>query len=493
MSRFYAVSCYLLLLLLVGVAPAWAQDSDDEKGEEDGLILPAQGVGLFDLEKLADAEPSPPKTENCYVRGDGGALIAKVLCELGDERLVMLPTGQLEIVAMKDTRPTDKPFRSATREQIIRHYRQKEHFKEFEFVPAGYFIFGYAEGSEATYMQTRSILESLFAGMIPQLREWGLKPTRPQVPMMVLIMPSRAAFDALEPMPEGVAAYYSQIENHVVLYEDTRLREAAPEYAFKSASYTVAHEGIHQIMANTGVQKRLSSWPAWISEGLPEYFCPLHVNSRLIKNKEGELPERTLKWSRVGMVNDLRMRHLLMTGGRGGALVRDAISADSLTAYGYAVSWGLVHYFGERKTDEFAAYLRDVSKGETLMPIVEGGDTRADFSGNPDPLFIKHFGDDYPMLEARIQRHLNSKPIQKQYKDPYENQTVYLVTSTMKRGRVYETVLPRATMSPDEARKYKEELKARALAEGREAHVRLIVCDDLDEARYHIRKIMSRF
>ncbi|MEM9185412.1 MAG: DUF1570 domain-containing protein [Planctomycetota bacterium] len=460
--------------------------------KKESAILPAQGVGRLDLEKLAKAKPSLPKANTCYVRGDGGAFVAKVLAELGKERLVKLPTGKLEVVAMKDTRPTTKPFKSASRAQIIGQLKKNEHFADFEFVGDGYYVFAYQEGSEATYLQTRSILTSLFPGVIAQLREWGLKPTRPETPMVVITMPSLAAFDALEPMPEGVAAYYSGLENYVILYEDTRLWEAAPEYAFKSASYTVAHEGIHQILANTGIQQRLSNWPSWMSEGLPEYFCPLRVNTKLIKKKDGELPERTLRWQRAGMVNDLRMRSLLRYRGAAGELVKAVTSARSLTADGYAVSWGLVHFLGTRRKDKFAAYLQELSeKAKPLMPIVEGGGTRMRPTGEPDPLFVKHFGDDYAMVEARVQRHLTSKAIQKEYRDPVLNQTVYVLKSTIKRaGSFY--IDAEVTLSPDEAKQWKEKKRAMAHAEGREVHINTIVCDDMQEAVYHLRKLKSR-
>ncbi|MEN1680058.1 MAG: DUF1570 domain-containing protein [Planctomycetota bacterium] len=458
-------------------------ESDEEP--DTSLILPAQGVGKLDLDKLYNAKPSAPKAKTCYVRAEGGALVAKVMAELDDDqRLVMIPTGELEVVAMSDTRPTDKPFRSATRKQVIAHLKNGE-FEDFTFAESGYYIFGY-QGSGAFYLHTKSILESLLPGVIAQLREWGLQPQRPATPMVVIIMPNRAAFDALEPMPQGVAAYYNVLKNYVVLYEDTRLWEAAPEYAFRQAAYTVAHEGIHQILANTGIQQRLGKWPSWISEGLPEYFCPLNVSSRLIKTGGDELPERTLRWTRAGMVNDLRMRHLLRSSTRDGGLVRDAVTARQLTAYGYAVSWGLVHYLGSREPAKFAEYLREIGQSQPLRPIVPRDHRGA------DPIFVKHFGDDYPILEAKVTRHLLSKPIQKEYRDPIENQTIYLITSTLKRGRTFWVVPPQPTFSPDAARKFKNRLHERARAEGREAHVRLIVCDDMDEARYHIRKINAK-
>ncbi|MEM6331351.1 MAG: DUF1570 domain-containing protein [Planctomycetota bacterium] len=461
-----------------------ADSGDDGTGREGAPIVPAQGVGKLDLEKLFSKKPKPPKKDTCYVRADGGALVAKVLAEFEGERLVKLPTGELEVIADKDTRPTDRPFVSATRQQMIDHHKAGK-FGEFNFVPAGYYIFAYKDGDEDFYMQTRSILESLFPGVIKQLRDWGLKPTRPETPMLVVMMPNRAEFDALEKMPPGVAAYYTQLENYVVLYQDTKLFEAAPEYAFREVAYTIAHEGIHQILANTGIQRRLSVWPAWVSEGLPEYFCPLKVSSRVIRQSDGEkLPERAVKWQRAGVINDVRLYHLLRTRGASGKLIEQSIqTGGSLTAYGYAVSWGLVHYLGERRPEKFAAYLRDISsKSKPLQPNVP-----LDHRG-PDPLFVKHFGDDYPELEASVQRHLNSKEVQKQYKDPVANQTHYVVKATIKKSGRYMTSMG-LTKSPAAAKEFIDKLKAKARAEGlTQATFLTIVCKSEREALARLAK-----
>jgi len=462
------------LIALAG-APTRAQEEPESQP-----IVPAQGVGQLDLEKLGRVKPSAPKSNTTFVRADGGALVAKVLCELGDERLVKLPTGELEVVKQTDTRPTSRRFASASRKQVIDHLKAGK-FGKFKFVPSGYYIFAY-QSSEAYYMHTRSILETLLPGVVAQLKEWGLKPTRPETPMVVIIMPSRAAFDALEKMPAGVAAYYNGLTNYVVLYEDQRLWEAAPEYALKEASYTIAHEGIHQILANTGVQQRLSSWPQWISEGLPEYFCPLRVNTRLVKKDDAELPERTVKWKRAGMVNDLRMFDLLRSASRDGELVETAVGARQLTAYGYAVSWGLVHYLSNKKRREFAAYLTDVAKSKPLMPVVDRKHR------GPDPLFVKHFGDNYGAIEAGVQRHLTSSRIQREYRDPIVNQTHYIVKRIYKKSRVFHTRVM-LTLSPAAARQFKEEEQARMEAAGEKAQFYTIVCKTRKEAEYQLKKL----
>lgn len=441
--------------------------------------MPAQGISRLDRLTSLDVEPSDPKTPTTLVRAaGGGALVAKVLCELGKSRLIKLPTGELDVVARKDTRPTDKPFKSATRKQIAAKIKA-DGFTDFKFASGGYYVYAY-DSSEAYYLHTRSILESMLSGVVAQLKDWGLEPQRPETPLVVMIVGSRSSFDAIREMPPEVAAYYDGITNRVVLYEDQRLWEAAPEYAFKQAAYTVAHEGIHQLLANTGIQQRLSHWPQWISEGLPEYFCPLKVNTKLIKKKDSQLPERTLRWSQAGRVNDLRMYDLLRSTSRNGILMRDAVQATNLTSYGYAVSWGMVHYLATEKPETLGAYLKEVQKSKPLE--------RSQYRGRPDPLFIKHFGDKYAVLERRVQTHLLSKPMQRQYKDPIERQTHYLMKQIVKRGRTFHTRVA-ITLSPAAAKEWKEEQEALIEAEGRTSQFYTIVCKTRKEVDYHLAKL----
>lgn len=470
---------FVLIGLLVAGASAQSdgKEADDEK-KPSGLSI-AQGVAERMFKALESAEAKPPNSETTYIRGVGGrAVVAKVVAEVGDRRLIKLPTGEFDFVQRSDTRKCSQPFTSAPRSEITAKLRE-DGYEKFKIESSGYFMYCY-DCSEAYYLHTRSILESMLSGVIGQLREWGLNPQRPETPMVVLIVGSRQKFDAIQKMPPGVAAYYSMISNRVVLYEDQRLWEAAPEYAFREAAYTVAHEGIHQLLANTGIQRRLARWPQWVSEGLPEYFCPMKVNTKLITQGKDELPERTLTWRRPGEVNDIRMWQLLSYSGYRRGIVKSAISTDRLNADGYAVSWGMVHYLAKRKPTEFAAYLQEVSESRPL--------TKRDYRG-ADPLFVKHFGEDFAVIEKRVQRHLLSKPIQKSYRDPFEYQTRYLMKHIIKRGRTFETTF-KLTRSPAEAREWREMRLALADAEGRDSSAfYTIVCKTKKEANYHLRKL----
>lgn len=455
---------------------------DGEEGEQGPRVSPAQGIIEKKLDELTKVKSTPAKDKTTYVRGpDGKAQVARVMCELDDKRMVILPTGQVDFVSRSDTRPCNRPFRAANFAAIEADMRANG-FENFKFVRDGYYLYAY-NCSEGFYHHTRSILGTMLAGVVQKLRDWGLKVQRPETPLVVVVFPSRQAFDKFDPMPAGVAAYYSGLSNWVHLYEDTEQWDAAPEFAMKQYAYTVAHEGIHQVLHNTGIQQRLSRWPAWVSEGLPEYFCPLNVSTKIVRQGKSEMPERVLKWQRAGRVNDIRMWEL-MRGARGGSgrLVRETVSFGSLTSYGYAVSWGLTHCLASRQPETFAAYLQDLAKMPPLQANYEV--TKA----TPDPLFVKHFGEDYVDIESQVKRHLNSTKVQRQYKDPIENQTYYILKRIYIKRRVSYTSVA-LTRSPDAARKWRDEEQKRMDQIGEEAAFYTIVCKDADEARYQLQKL----
>jgi hypothetical protein len=378
----------------------------------------------------------------------GESQVVRSYCDLGDDRLVMLPTGALTVVKRSDTHATEQPFKLSGR-AVMDKALDEAGFKDYKRVPAKPYYFVYA-CSEAFYMHTRSILESMLPGVLATLREWGLEAPDPSLPLVVIIMPGRAEFHAFQRLPAGVVAYYHTLTNYVVLYEDQQMWDAAPEFAAKQAAYTIAHESIHQLLANTNLHRRLSEWPMWIAEGLPEYFCPLRFQSSLVRKGTAQLPVRTIKWARPGMVNDLRMYSLLRMSAGSGALIKNLVQSNSIDADGYAVAWGLVHYLASERSDEFRAYLKDVSKLKPLDPA------NRRLAGRTDPLFVKHFGEDFAALERAVQEHLTSRELQQDYKDPIVNQTHYVIRRVQKRGRTFEVLLA-LTTSPAAARKWKEE------------------------------------
>jgi len=435
-----------LLVLLLAVS-AGASSAEDEA--EQSAITPSPAAPQeLDWQLPENVEPRAGNGEALLVRTNAGKeAIVRLHCELGPKRAVISSTGKLLLVDTANTRPTDKPFRGASVETIKKSLSAMG-LKEFKFAEARPYLFCYA-CSEAFYLHTRSLFETAYPGIRDAVEQWGLKVEKPPVPLVVIIMPSREAFRSFRPVPNDVVAYYDMLTNHVVLYEDPFLAWAAPELALKEGAYTVVHEAVHQILANLGVQRRLAPWPMWISEGLAEYFCPVTVNSKVVKTDSNELPVRTLKWSRAGMQNDLRMYSLLKVPAKGGSMIQTVTRSNRLNSNGYAMAWGLVHYLATQRKKQFQAYLSEVSQ---LTPLAE---PKYKVEQESDPLFVKHFGDNFAALERSLQKYLTSEPMQKEYRDPIRYQTHYVVKKISKYGKSFQVKVV-VTTSPDAAKRWKE-------------------------------------
>lgn len=357
----------------------------------------------FGLE-LPEAPPKPGDGRTVLVPGNGERpAVGKVYVEVGDRLVVRLPNGRLTSVVREEAVPTDQPFVPATKDEVIAELKAGK-FKDFKTRTTRRYVYVY-NTSEDFYRATSRLLETMYPSLFAYCKRQKLDVQDPDVPLVVVMFRTQEEFDAYWKMGEGVVAYYNAVNNHVVMYEQSKLAEIAPELAIKSSISTIAHEGVHQILHNIGVQQRLSSWPMWISEGLPEYMAPTSTTDRS-------------RWKGVGLVNDLRMHSLIEhlkqkpPGIDEGGLVRQTVEATELDATGYATAWALTHYLTRFHQEKFFAYLREVSR---IGPL-EGDEV------DSAKLFAKHFGSDFDALQDALMDHLKEVP----YVDPIANQTHYV-------------------------------------------------------------------
>jgi hypothetical protein len=251
---------------------------------EAGLVIPDTGI------------VRRGQGQRVMLGGAGGKdVVALVHAEVGDRRLVILPDGRLDSVLTADTRLTDEPFRPATKEEIAAELK-KRGFGDFKVRATAHFVYVY-NTSDVFYNGTRGILETMYPAVLNYFKRLKLPVHHPEVPLVAVMFRTEEEFQKFDAVPPTIAAYYDPISNHVVMYEQSELVEVAPELAVKQAIGTIAHEGIHQILHNIGVQQRLSRWPMWVAEGLAEYFAPTTVDKRL-------------RWKGIGVPNDLRMYEL---------------------------------------------------------------------------------------------------------------------------------------------------------------------------------------
>ncbi len=394
----------------------------------------------------------------------------------------MLPSGLLKSVRRREATPTDKPFQGLSPEALATRLKQKS-FSKFKAAKGGHFVYLY-QCQEPFYQATRDILESLYDGVTGYLEQWEVPKHAPEVPLVVLIFPDRKTFDAYHKMPPEILAYYSTVSNFIVLHEDPELSDAAPEFALKQAAYTIAHEGIHQILGNMGIHQRLARWPAWLCEGMPELFCPIKVTSTLVKEGSSSMPTRRLKWSKLGLVNDIRMHSLLGIPASGGAVVSKTVSSASLDSAGYAVAWGLAFYLSAKQPQQFQELVREAAAIEPFADLGKA-DTQADAA-----LFVKHFGDDFAGLEGEVAKYLNSGRVQAQYRDPAVNQKHYVVVHSVKQGKQFK-ISVYITTSPGGARTWKsqQENNKEAYPANARHSFRTEVCDNRNAAELIVSRI----
>ncbi len=324
----------------------------------------------------------------------GKDVVAQVHVDVGDRRLVTMPDGRLASYLIDDTQATKQPFQGATQEEIAKVLTDKT-FAGFRTKSTKHYLYIYNTSKEF-HTATSRILETMYPAVLAYFKRQRFNVHDPVTPMVVIMFDTEAEFQKYHPMSPGVVAYYSNVSNHVVVYEHGKLNQVAPALAEQQAIATIAHEGVHQVLHSIGVQQRLSHWPIWISEGLAEYFAPTTTDERL-------------RWKGVGKVNDMRMyeldRYLKYRESEPGSMVEHTVAASRLTSTGYATAWALTHYLAARKKEKFFAYLTDVSRAQPLAAGVA-----ADVSDEPldnKAMFVKHFGADFAAMESDLIKYLH--------------------------------------------------------------------------------------
>lgn len=409
MSR---VACCLIFVgSLVGVpGNAWSDDGSqlgtlsDKKARESASAAFTSEAPPMELRLPQGKTAIEVLDRNVVVPGGNEEpVVAKVYLELGGHYVVLMPNGSLLSVEKRLTTQTDRPFEPISRDEM--EAQLKEFFPGFKTRVTRHYVCAYRTSDQFCKSKMK-ILETMYPMLISYFRRQKLAPKEAGFPLVVIMFATKQEFQAYRKMPEGMLAYYNGINNWVCLYQRSDVTTDAPLIAAKQSVSTVAHEGVHQILHNIGVQKRLANWPLWISEGLAEYFAPTSSGLRS-------------KWKGVGRPNELRMRelfrHLRQLRQYGdGSLIEKVVTAREFESVDYAVSWTLVHLLLTKHKTEFRNYLKEVAQD---LPLEQ--------PDNELQRFGKHFGYSLVKLEQEMLQHLKSLP----YEDPVVNQPYFLVTA----------------------------------------------------------------
>jgi Protein of unknown function (DUF1570) len=404
LARYFAASLAAVLL----AAPAPAQEtSRPVEPREFGLDLPAGALAPGDKQAVTTTD------------ADGKPVVGRIHVRVGNGAVVLLPDGGLVGRREGQFTPTDRKFEVLEKDALIK--RLVAEFPGFKTKASNHYIYVYSSSEEFQFGTSR-ILET----MLPGVKQWAegckIEVRNPVLPLVVVMFQTEVEFRRYRRMPPGVVAYYDPVTNRVFMYEQSRLVQLRPDLALGQAISTIAHEGVHQILHNIGVQQRLSVWPMWLSEGLAEFFAPTTIGSKL-------------QWKGPGKVNDLRMFELEQyVRGRSaeepsGELVEHTVLAGRLTSTGYASAWALVHYLAKYKKPELVALVREASQ---IGPL--SGATDISSLGvvrENREAFVRKLGDDFKDFEVKLVAHLKKQP----YVDPFLDAPHFVATFVAPGGR----------------------------------------------------------
>lgn len=350
---------------------------------------------------------------------DGQPVIGRIHVRVGESAIVLLPDGQLVGRKAGDFTISDRKFQPLDKEALAK--RLLAEFPEFKTKATNHYVYVFNTSDEFQFGASR-ILETMLPGVKAWVDQAKIEVKNPALPLVVVMFRTEAEFRRHRRLPDGVVAYYEPLSNRVFMYEQSRLARVRPDLALGQAISTIAHEGVHQILHNIGVQQRLSVWPMWLSEGLAEFFAPTTVGAKL-------------RWKGPGQVNDLRMFELeqYVRGNSAeetkGELIEHTVLGARLTSTGYASSWALVHFLAKTKRPQLLGLIREASQFGPLSGATEVSSIGV-VRGNRDA-FVKRFGDDFKDLETKLVTHLKKLP----YTDPFLDAPHFVATFTASGGR----------------------------------------------------------
>lgn len=408
-------------LLLAGIAPGAHDEPENKAVEVDGVLddhaasladPPAPATAPFaagneldesfdaptepSLVEAVDGEPTVAMPRRVRVRDDSCRVQVARLHGGEASGAVMLPDGQLgwpDGLAF-----TDEPFAPITKEELRTRLLEGP-FQGFSAVTTEHYVV-VSQGTSTFAEASGRLLESVYAGLLAACRRFELPVSEAEFPLVAIIYETEAAFRAANDVAEEVEAYYDIATNRIHLYETSEREREAPDLAALRKPQTVAHEGVHQILQNIGVQPRLASWPPWLIEGLAEFFAPTTVR-----------PGDT--WDGANRLNPFHMAtirelhdpfsatmqgHAATARPPGTPLVEHLVTRTQLTSIDYAVAWAVTHYLVNCESQAFRSYLLTLGAREPGQEI--GPDEHlADFRA--------HFGENLGQLDRAVGRYLS--------------------------------------------------------------------------------------
>ena len=452
----------IILLTWLIASPAMGQAESDADPRMFGFKIPKGKVTWL------------KGNSNAVINWSGGKLIVKPHVKVGDNVIMIMPDGKLEPVNKSQiTDWTNDKVKWKTPEDMVDIVLKDPRLRGMRTRVRRKHLFVY-NCSEKMADVTMRVMESMTTGVVNYMKTLGLKAKPPEAPLVVIMFRTEAQYQAYDRKPPGAIAYYNIINNNVVLYEESGLIAIDRDLAIGEALSTIAHEGAHQILANTGIQSRLSGWPMWISEGMAEYLAPTEVT-------------RNLRWKGAGKLNEMRMleleTHLRMRAIEGidGSVLQDAVATARLDSTGYATAWSLTNFLSKYRKKGFREYLLACSKlrpfeGSFLKPAAEIKtleDLRKQKIKKNTTEFEQFFGSEWKDLETEMIKFL----VRQKFESPFSAFVHYAVLAEVVDDDLKTKKLTGVFYTPRLAQEYATVISKR-FATGGAPTIKIVKCPD---------------
>jgi hypothetical protein len=282
---------------------------------------------------------------------------------------------------------------------------------DFRIYEVGDFVIAY--NTERAYAKwVGGLYQRLQRGFTKYWSRKKFELTKPGFPLAIIIFASRGEYDRyiareLGEIPISMVAYYNLQTNRVAMYDltsgnrnagasldnDRRISEVLSDPRSIPMVATIIHEGVHQLMFNSGMQSRFSDTPLWINEGLAMYFETPDLSS-------------TTGWRAIGRVNSIRLSRFRKV------LATEPISLEEMLTDedifrsdqenvldAYAQAWAFNYFLLNRYPKEYVNYLKFMSKKPLL--IYDDSETRLrDFK--------TYLGEDLDQLQREFVRYIEN-------------------------------------------------------------------------------------
>ncbi len=300
-----------------------------------------------------------------------------------DGQLITFATGDAE--AFRQVSPRFSSHSQSTlRGELLREYGNG-----FDVSGTGQFLVVHPVGQRDQWADR---FEQLYRSMMHYLAARGFTVTRPEFPLVAVVFPSQQQYlDDARSRGENVSAnmlgYYDTITNRIYMYDITALTGKTAHWYINAE--TIIHEAAHQTAFNVGIHDRLGENPRWVVEGLGTLFeAPGVWDSQTYRQREDRVNRNQLdEFRRLAASTDSV------------ALLQRQIASDQLfmraPSAAYAQAWALTFFLTEREPRRYAQYLQQIRRRPPFQAYAAEDRLRD---------FVAAFGQDFRMLDARLQR-----------------------------------------------------------------------------------------